>query len=91
MLSASTEAHDRGEKFAHYRTLGSLTDYLLVAQTLPRIEDFHRQAGGAWRHAAAEGLMASLVIGTLGCTLQLSEVYERLVFTATGSPMERRE
>src|SRR5206468_6291774 len=32
VLSPSTEAYDRGQKFAHYRKLESLTEYVLVAQ-----------------------------------------------------------
>jgi Uma2 family endonuclease len=32
VLSGSTEAYDRGEKFAHYRRLESLREYVLVAQ-----------------------------------------------------------
>lgn len=42
VLSPSTEAYDRGDKFAHYRTLDSLTDYLLIAQDKPRIEHYRR-------------------------------------------------
>ena len=43
VLSPTTEAADRGEKFAHYRRLASLQEYLLVAQDVPRIEQFVRQ------------------------------------------------
>ena len=46
VLSPSTEAYDRGEKFAHYRRLESLTNYLLVSQNRRRIEHFHREADG---------------------------------------------
>ena len=35
VLSDSTEAYDRGEKFAHYRRIPSLRDYLLVSQHEP--------------------------------------------------------
>src|SRR2546427_1385475 len=47
VLSASTEAYDRGEKFAHYRRLESLQEYLLVAQDKVRIEHYVRQ-GAQW-------------------------------------------
>ncbi len=36
VLSKSTEAYDRGEKFAMYRALESMTDYLLIAQDIAR-------------------------------------------------------
>ncbi len=42
VLSPSTEAYDRGEKFAHYRKLPSLTDYVLVAQDQVRVEHYVR-------------------------------------------------
>ncbi|HZO87468.1 MAG TPA: Uma2 family endonuclease [Chthonomonadaceae bacterium] len=38
VLSDTTEAADRGEKFACYRTLASLTTYVLVAQKRPSVE-----------------------------------------------------
>lgn len=46
VLSESTERSDRGEKFAHYRRLESLQDYVLISQTEPRIECFHRTDSG---------------------------------------------
>ena len=78
VLSDSTEKYDRGDKFAHYRALESLTDYLLVAQNQPRIEHFARQNDGSWRYAVADGLDAEIEIATIGCTLRLAEVYERV-------------
>jgi len=42
VLSDSTEADDRGEKFAHYRRLASLREYVLVAQKSKRIEVYRR-------------------------------------------------
>jgi Uma2 family endonuclease len=37
VLSDSTESYDRGRKFAHYRTIDSLLEYVLVSQTECRI------------------------------------------------------
>jgi Uma2 family endonuclease len=48
VLSDSTEAYDRGEKFAHYRRIPSLRDYLLVSQHKPRIEHYRRNDDGTW-------------------------------------------
>jgi Uma2 family endonuclease len=47
VLSESTEAYDRGEKFAHYRRLDSLREYVLVAQDKVRVEHFRRE-GEEW-------------------------------------------
>ena len=43
VLSPSTEAYDRGEKFTHYRQLTSLQEYLLVAQDAVLVEHYRRQ------------------------------------------------
>ncbi len=48
VLSDSTEAYDRGEKFAHYRRLPSLCEYVLVSQHEPRLEAYRKTAAGEW-------------------------------------------
>lgn len=48
VLSDSTEASDRGDKFAHYRRLPSLREYVLVSQRAERIELFRRGEVGGW-------------------------------------------
>ena len=40
ILSRSTEGYDRGEKFANYRTLESLTDFIMVSQHRPLVEHY---------------------------------------------------
>ncbi len=42
VLSSSTEGYDRGEKFRKYRSLPSFCEYLLVSQTEPYIEQYHK-------------------------------------------------
>ena len=80
VLSDSTAAYDRGEKFAHYRALPSLSDYLLIAQDQPRIEHYQRQPDGRWLYSATDGLDTQVEISTIGCVLRLAEVYERVDF-----------
>ena len=83
VLSPSTEAFDRGEKFRRYRAwLPTLTDYVLVAQDRPLIDHYHRQEDGRWALCAPEGLQASLHLEAIGCTVPLADVYERIVFPA---------
>lgn len=81
VLSPSTEAFDRGEKFRRYRTwLPSLQDYLLVAQARPLLEHYRRVQEGRWELTTVEGLEASLGLTSLPITLPLREVYDRIVF-----------
>lgn len=42
VLSPSTEGYDRGDKFRKYRSLPSFCEYLLVSQTEPYIEQYHK-------------------------------------------------
>jgi len=86
VLSPSTEAYDRGKKFARYQQITSLTDYLLVAQDEARIEHFARQPDGRWLLTTAAGSDAALPIASLGVTLPLAEVYERITFPAPPQP-----
>jgi len=48
VLSDSTEAYDRGDKFAQYRTIASFRTYVLASQKEPRIEVFSRQPDDSW-------------------------------------------
>lgn len=82
VLSPSTEAFDRGEKFLRYRThLESLTDYVVIAQNRALVEHFARQPNGQWVIAAtATDLSETVVLSSIGCTLRLSDIYDRIVF-----------
>ncbi|MDC0831919.1 Uma2 family endonuclease [Geitlerinema sp. CS-897] len=48
ILSESTEAFDRGDKFQHYRQLESLEEYILVSQTHPAVDVFRRTGDRTW-------------------------------------------
>ena len=78
VLSESTEAYDRGKKFAHYRTLASLSDYLLIAQDQVRIEHFVRQPDDRWLFSASDGLDDAVEIASIACELPLADVYDKV-------------
>jgi Uma2 family endonuclease len=73
VLSDSTEADDRGEKFAHYRTLRSLQEYVLVAQRAQRIEVFRRD-GNQWAYLEA-GPGGTIALESIGATLSVDDIY----------------
>lgn len=74
VLSRSTEAYDRGEKFDDYRTLASLREYVLVAQDKVLVELFTRQ-GEEWVHSEIRDLDGTLVLESIGCAIPLREIY----------------
>lgn len=81
VLSPSTESYDRGEKFAHYRRLDSLREYVLVAQTLRRVEHFRRE-GDSWVLTEISEPEGKLVLSSLGCAVKLADIYDRISFSA---------
>jgi Uma2 family endonuclease len=75
VLSSSTEAYDRGAKFAHYQSIASLEEYVLVSQTPERVEHYRRLETGQWLLTVSEGEGAVLVLPGLGCDVPLAEIY----------------
>ena len=78
VLSPSTEAYDRGGKFAHYRKIATLREYLLVSQDHPSIERYLRQ-GDVWILTEAVGLEASVPLESIDCVLCLREIYDKVM------------
>lgn len=77
VLSKSTEAFDRGEKFLRYRTwLPTFSDYVLVSQYDAIVEHFHRQPNGDWILTTVKGIDNRLEISSINCLLELSEIYD---------------
>lgn len=73
VLSESTERDDRGEKFAHYRHLDSLKEYVLVSQGVQRIEVFRRTEQGWIFNEAVPG--QSLELRSIEVSLDVGAVY----------------
>lgn len=88
VLSPSTEVYDRGEKWAHYRRLDSLEEYLLVSQDKPQIEQYIRQEDGTWKFTYVEGLEVGSAVTVLGVTLALAEVYDKITFEGNVSVLD---
>lgn len=82
VLSQSTEAYDRGRKFEHYKTLESLREYLLLAQDRIHADLYVRQSDGRWLLTSADRLEDSLTLDSVGATLRLADLYEKVEFQA---------
>ncbi|MDQ1613025.1 MAG: hypothetical protein QOG00_2956 [Pyrinomonadaceae bacterium] len=78
VLSKSTASYDRTAKFGYYRTLASVTEYLLVAQNDYHVEHYAKQADSRWLLADIRGLESRVELASVGCTLALSEIYDRV-------------
>jgi Uma2 family endonuclease len=78
VLSESTESHDRGAKFAHYRKDPSVIEYVLVSQRDYNIEQYARQSSGPWLRSEVRGLTGKLDLPSIQCSIELAEIYARI-------------
>ncbi len=88
VLSESTEAYDRGGKFAAYRTLDSLSEYLLIDSRRRSVEVFRRQPGGWLLAPVAPDGALELICLDFRCAVDA--LYEDVIFPAppTQPPVE---
>ncbi len=80
VLSESTEAYDRGDKFAIYRQIPSFKEYILVSQREAVVESFYREDKIRWHINRVEGLDTEIEVKSLDITLSLSDIYRMVVF-----------
>jgi Uma2 family endonuclease len=78
VLSESTAGFDMGLKFAHYRRLPSLRQYVLISQEAPLVHTYYRADDTFWEIRTIEGLDHPVELKAIGCTLQMRDLY-RLV------------
>ncbi|MBX3273013.1 MAG: Uma2 family endonuclease [Sandaracinaceae bacterium] len=84
VLSPSTADYDRGGKLVHYRTLESLSDYLLVSVEERVIEHHHRIGPSQW--LLTEHRAGAIELEALGIALPLDALYADLDRLARGAP-----
>jgi len=78
VLSESTEAFDRGDKFNDYQTLTSLEEYVLVNTKYHRVEIFHRNPQGGWFFQTYTSTDTDLILQSLNLTVSLADIYEEV-------------
>ena len=80
ILSDSTEAFDRGDKFAYYRAIPTLKEYILISQKKIRVEQFILRDDNKWEYRSYEGTNLVLNMESIQCELPLSEIYLNVKF-----------
>ena len=92
VLSPSTEAYDRGDKFTQYARIPTLREYLLVAQDRVHVERYTPGASGApWECTVYDHLDAAVDVPSLGAVLPLRDVYADVDFPEHPRPRVVRE
>ena len=90
VLSPSTEAYDRGEKFAHYHQLPSLQEYVLVTQDQIRVDHYRRQKK-QWIFSDFQKRNEILPFPSIQCELPLQEIYEDVPFSEDENRLKNTE
>jgi len=80
VLSPSTETNDRTKKFADYRKITSLREYILIAQQECRITQYIKQPNGTWLFQEANLFEEKLHLPSIDCDLHLERVYRKVQF-----------
>ncbi|MDQ2844675.1 MAG: Uma2 family endonuclease [Acidobacteriota bacterium] len=78
VLSSSTQSYDREHKFAMYRNIRSLQEYLTVAEDRQEIEQWVRRSDGDWVPALHAGSNATISMAAVDVSLALGEVYRNV-------------
>ncbi|PSO94670.1 MAG: hypothetical protein BRC48_10110 [Cyanobacteria bacterium QS_9_48_30] len=84
VLSPSTEAYDRGGKFAQYRKLESLQEYVLIQSENIGVECFRRNQQGLWvLYPYEKG--DTITLESVGFSLPVETLYRQVIFDSTES------
>jgi Uma2 family endonuclease len=75
VLSPTTEAYDRGDKFRCYKSISGLREYLLIAQDRAQITHRVKTADATWSESEVNDLRHEIYLPSLECTLPMSEIY----------------
>lgn len=79
VLSPTTEAYDRGQKFSMYRRNESLRDYVLVSAEAMAIDLYHQNEDGRWD--ILDYRSGDVVdLKSVGLRVAIEEIYENIVF-----------
>ncbi len=85
VLSQSTEAYDRGDKFTAYRTIPSVQEYILIEQYRPHIEQFTKTESGQWLLSDYDGKEATITLNSVSLEIPLLDIYDKVNFQNKGT------
>lgn len=91
VLSKSTGAYDRGDKFSEYKTLSSFKEYVLIEQTNCRVESRFREEPDLWRETIVTDPNGKITLKSIGCSITLADIYENIEFKTTAPAKASRK
>jgi Uma2 family endonuclease len=81
VLSRSTENYDRGNKFAFYRLIPSLQEYLLVSSLEQKVELFRKKSAFKWEFTEYANDNEIIELESVGISILLKDLYQNVSFT----------
>ncbi len=88
VLSSSTEAYDRGDKFKLYRSLPSFREYVLISQNATHVDQFVKTKDGDWLLSDVDGEEATLRLKKVPFEITLGDLYDKVTFEVGESVTE---
>ncbi|MFM7875073.1 Uma2 family endonuclease [Microcystis aeruginosa] len=80
VLSNSTQAYDRGDKFKFYRSLPTFQEYILIEQSSYSVERYYKQKDDQWLVDFLTGENAVLQLVSVDWQISLQDLYQRVNF-----------
>ncbi len=78
VLSESTKEYDSNGKFEGYRSIPSFKEYVLIWQTIPKVQSWYKEAEDLWRISSAFGLDKTIQLYSIDCEISLKNIYKRV-------------
>ena len=85
VLSKSTQNYDLGDKFAYYRSIPELKEYILIAQKKFHLMQYQKMEDNKWLLSEYENEDAVINLATVDFEIELSEIYTGVNFSDTES------
>ncbi len=80
VLSKSTQSYDRVEKFAAYRTIPTVQEYVLIDQYIPHVEHYFKTETNRWIFTEYNGMETCLALSSISFEVLMAELYESCEF-----------
>lgn len=91
VLSKSTKAYDRSDKFKFYQTIPTFQEYILIDQSQVSVEQYCKLANKRWSYSQYDEQDAALVFNFFQVEVALADVYEKVDFEAENEPEHKSE
>ncbi|MDF0552863.1 Uma2 family endonuclease [Kamptonema sp. UHCC 0994] len=78
VLSKSTKAYDRDEKFAGYRSIPSFQEYLLIDQYRVQVEQYSKTEANKWIFSEYSSIDDRLTLTSIPVEISLADLYENI-------------